>query len=157
MKDAKNKTVKEVEINLTSNMEDYLKTIYLLDKSHKVVRVKQIAEKLNVKMASVTGALKSLMEKGMVNHDRYGYVELTEDGRKIAEQVYKKQFILADFFEKVLQIPFKEAEDDACKMEHIVSKQLLDRMILFLRFLEDHKIIEDKFIQSFEKYINEAE
>ena len=66
------------ETALTRSMEDYLEAISVLDEEKKYVRVKDIARYMKVKMPSVTGALKSLVEKKLVNHERYEYVELTD-------------------------------------------------------------------------------
>ena len=67
---------------LSHSLEDYLETIYLISIDHKIVRVKDVVAKLNVRTASVIGALKKLVLKGFLEHERYGYIELTELGRK---------------------------------------------------------------------------
>ncbi|MCK4379164.1 MAG: metal-dependent transcriptional regulator, partial [Deltaproteobacteria bacterium] len=63
--------------NLTSNMEDYLEAILTLQEEQKVARVRDIARQLKVKMPSVTGAVRNLAEKGLVNYERYSFVTLT--------------------------------------------------------------------------------
>ncbi len=108
---------------LSPNMEDYLETISLLAKKNRVVRVKDIAKKLKVKMPSVTSALQKLKERGLVEYEKYGYVDLTEEGENLAERVYSRHSCLADFFEHVLKIGKNEADAQACRVEHHLSPQ----------------------------------
>ncbi len=108
---------------LSPNMEDYLETISLLAKKNRVVRVKDIAKKLKVKMPSVTSALQKLKERGLVEYEKYGYVDLTEEGENLAERVYSRHSCLADFFEHVLKIGKREADEEACRVEHHLSPQ----------------------------------
>ena len=65
---------------LTPSLEDYLEAIWIIGLTEKVVRVRDLARKLRIKPPSVVGALKTLQERGLVRHERYGYVELTERG-----------------------------------------------------------------------------
>ena len=68
-------------------MEDYLEAILALERLHKVARAKDIAERLKVKRGTVTGALKSLAEKGMINYTPYSYITLTPKGSEIASEI----------------------------------------------------------------------
>jgi len=76
------------KVKLTESAEDFLEAIYLIGKTKKVVRVKDIAQHLNIKMASVVVGLKSLAEKGLVEHEHYGYVELTPQVKKLLRRHY---------------------------------------------------------------------
>ena len=76
----KAKTIISEEKPLTSVMEDYLEAIFDLDKQKKVVRVKDIAKRLNVKMPTVTSMLKTLSKRELVHYEKYEYVEPTEKG-----------------------------------------------------------------------------
>ena len=75
---------------LSQCLEDYLEAIYIINLNKKVVRVKEVAEFLNVKNPSVVDAISKLAEKGFVTHEKYGYLNLTEKGVKSAKGVYKK-------------------------------------------------------------------
>ncbi len=108
---------------LTSNMEDYLEVILNLQQEHKVARVKEVAERLNVKMPSVTGAMKGLAEKGLVNYERYSYLTLTEAGEKIAREIGERHKTFYDFLTGILQIDHETAEVDACRLEHATSRK----------------------------------
>ena len=71
---------------LTPTMEDYMELIYNLGKNVKVVRVRDIARGMNVKMPSVTSMLKTLNKKNLIEHEKYEYVELTEEGLEVARE-----------------------------------------------------------------------
>ncbi|MCU0822238.1 MAG: metal-dependent transcriptional regulator [Spirochaetes bacterium] len=108
---------------LTSNMEDYIEQIEFLSHENKVVRVKDIAKNLHIKMPSVTAALLKLEEKGLINYKRYGYVELTEQGKVQAERVCARHTFLSDFFHRVLRIKRERADRVACNLEHHLTPE----------------------------------
>ena len=113
---------------LTSNMEDYLEVILNLKQEQRVARVKDVAQRLNVKMPSVTGAMKGLAEKGLVNYERYSYLTLTEAGEKIARDIGERHKTFYSFLTKVLQIDHQTAELDACRLEHATSRETFERI-----------------------------
>lgn len=121
---------------LSPNFEDYLESILIIQEEKKVVRVKDISEFLDVSMPSVNGAIKELKKKGLVNHQKYGYVELTEEGEKTAREIFHKHTILKQFFTEILDVPEKLAAEDACKIEHYMSKKTLNRLSAFIKFVE---------------------
>jgi DtxR family transcriptional regulator, Mn-dependent transcriptional regulator len=120
---------------LTPNMEMYLKTIYEIVNEGSEPRVKTIADRLGVKMPSVTGALETLRGRGFVSHDRYGDVQLTARGRKTARDVKVRNDLLHKFLLDVLKLPAETAARDACVLEHVVSPMTLERLGAFLEFL----------------------
>lgn len=120
----------------SASMEDYLEAIAVLSGKEKVVRANQISRALNVKKSSVTSALKKLTATGLVAHEPYGYVELTREGKKLAEGVIRRHRILTRFLTEVLDVDERIAEEDACKIEHIISPMSTERLIEFLEFVE---------------------
>lgn len=120
---------------LTPNMEMYLKTIYEIVDEGSEPRVKCIADRLGVKMPSVTGALETLQVRGLVSHDRYGDVRLTARGKKTARDVKDRNDLLHKFLLEVLKLPPEIAARDACVLEHVVSPVTLERLGAFLEFL----------------------
>jgi DtxR family Mn-dependent transcriptional regulator len=116
-------------------MEMYLKTIYEIGDGGDQPRVKAIAERLRVKMPSVTGALETLRERGLVTHDRYGDVRLTPRGKRVAREVKERNDLIHRFLLEVLQLPPATAARDACLLEHVVSPMTLGRLAAFLEFL----------------------
>jgi len=121
---------------ITPTMEDYLEVIGQLGKKDEVVRVKNIARQLNVKMPSVTEALKTLAKDGLIRHEKYGYVELTQKGNRIAKEIYSRHQTLFKFLNQILRIDPRVAEEDACKMEHTISSTALKKLIEFIKSLE---------------------
>ncbi len=114
---------------LTSSMENYLETIRNLEKDKGVVRVKNIARELKVKMSSVSGALETLAKEGLISHEKYGYIELTNRGERLAEAVCSRHQTFFKFLTEVLGVDPKTADEDACKMEHTVSPQVLEKLV----------------------------
>jgi DtxR family transcriptional regulator, Mn-dependent transcriptional regulator len=106
---------------LSSSFEDYLEAIFTIVAKNRVARSKDIAEKLKVKRPSVTGALKALAEKGLVNYQPHSYITLSSEGEKIARWVDERHKVLKDLFTEVLKLPANESEKAACYMEHGVN------------------------------------
>jgi DtxR family Mn-dependent transcriptional regulator len=121
---------------LTSAMEDYLEAIAALKKRNNVARVRDIGRLLSVKSSSVNAALRTLSKKGLVTHEKYGYVDLTPLGEEIAQKVQNKHDLLFRFLTEILSISDNEALEDACKMEHAISPKTFDRLTKFIRFVE---------------------
>ena len=116
------------EKTITKSLEDYIETIYLLAKSNSEVRVSDIAAKLKVAKSSVHIALHSLADKDYITHKKYGAVYLTEQGLKIAEEIYARHIQLKAFFEGILGLDAETAETDACAAEHILSAAAVKAM-----------------------------
>jgi len=113
---------------LTSNMEDYLEVILNLQQEQRVARVKDVAQRLNVKMPSVTGAMKGLAEKGLVNYERYSYLTLTAAGEKIAQEIGERHKTFYSFLTEVLKLDHNTAELDACRLEHATCRKTFLRI-----------------------------
>ena len=121
---------------LTSSLEDYLEAIYQLLRENKAARAKEISKRLGVNRSSVTGALHALAERKLINYAPYDIATLTPEGEKVAANISHRHFILKDFFVKVLGVRAAEAEDSACKIEHVVSETILDRLAQFVDFIQ---------------------
>jgi len=113
-------------------MEDYLEVILELSEREDVVRVTDIAGKLNIAKASVAQALNSLKEAGLVTQDKYGPVWLTPKGKLYATEVRRRHRALVSFLTNVLGVDPRIAEVDACRMEHVISAQTMERLVAFL-------------------------
>ena len=117
---------------LSASLEDYLEAIYhLVEESH-VARVKDIAARMSVQMPSVTGALRTLAARDLVNHDPYSYVTLTPSGEEVARDLVRRHEVLADFLADVLGLDRATADRNACAMEHAIEPIVLDRLIDFV-------------------------
>ncbi len=122
---------------MTSVLEDYLENIFFLVKEHNFARVKDIAERMKVKMSTVTSALKRLSQMKLVNYDPYSVVTLTKEGEGIASKIASRHRILTDFFTKILSVPADIAQENACKVEHVIDETLLKRFVLFAKFIDN--------------------
>ena len=89
---------------VTHRLEDYLKAIFLLTLGGRVTRVKEISEALGVSRSTVTSALRTLSEKGLVKHEHYGYVELTPRGAELARALYERNKLLHVFLREILGV-----------------------------------------------------
>lgn len=127
-------------MKLTSSQEEYLKTIYLLQKSSKKVRVTDIALKLEITKPSVNKAINLLKDIGLINYQAYGNITLTKQGENYAIQVIKKQDILKMFLVEVLDIDQQKAEEEAKAMKYAISEttaKKLDKYITQIMNLGD--------------------
>ncbi len=122
---------------LSTSSEDYLEAIYLICQEHGQARSKDIMERLGVKGPSVTEALQLLSEKGMVNYEPYSAITLTELGESVARDILFRHETLRDFFIEVLGVDEQTADDGACKMEHAASPEIIDRIVLYVRYLRE--------------------
>lgn len=121
---------------LSASLEDYLEAIYHTVAEKQVARSKDIAARLNVHGSSVTGALKALKERGLIHYAPYEVVRLTEEGEARGREIVRRHEALHDFFVKVLTIEQETADKAACEMEHAMPREVLDRFVKFLRFVE---------------------
>ncbi len=125
----------EQETGLSESLEDYLETILALEKENKVARVKDIAEMMGVLRGSVSGALKSLGEKGLVNYEPYSFITLTPKGKAIAKEIRRRHEVIHDFLANVLQLDTAQAQETACRMEHAMNRAAVDRLVKFIEYI----------------------
>ena len=116
---------------MSSHMEDYLEAIALLIEEHGHAHARDVARRLDVKMPSVTSALKLLAARGCLDYEPNMPVLLTPQGRRLAENVLKKHRILRRFFQHILLLPSGAANRLACRIEHEVD----ERAVLAVRTL----------------------
>ncbi|MDE7416194.1 MAG: metal-dependent transcriptional regulator [Lachnospiraceae bacterium] len=112
--------------------ENYLETILILSKKLPVVRSVDIANELGFKKSSVSIAMKNLREKNHITVTDAGFIYLTDSGKSIAELIYERHQFISEWFIK-LGVPENIAIEDACKMEHILSKESYDAMKNFVK------------------------
>lgn len=122
--------------DLTQSMEDYLEAIYQLRRQGDEVRVKDIAEHVGVRPPSVTAALDALKRHGLVVHEPYGAVELTDGGRRTAEFLMRRHQALTTFLRDILGLEAEEAEAEACEMEHALRPRTLARLLALIDFVQ---------------------
>ena len=146
-----------MERKYTASMEDYLESIIMLREGKETVRVSQMSKALGVKMPSVTSALMKLSEQGLVEHKRYGRVQLTPDGEKIAKDVFRRHEALHRFLAEILNVDPDIAAADACKMEHSVSPATQQRLAKFVEFVLTRPKGQPEWLKMFDHYFKYGE
>ena len=137
---------------LTSVMEDYLEAIFDLDQEKRVVRVKDIAKRMDVKMPTVSSMLKTLNNRGLVNYEKYEYIELTKHGADVGKEMRRRHEVLLKFLTEILKIEFKIADEEACKMEHTLSATTLDSLTDFMEFIQACPRTGESWLEYFKEY-----
>jgi len=121
----------------SSSIEDYLEAIMLASLEDSKVTVTRISQAMGVTKPSVTSAITRLIDMGMVAHEKYGEIALTEKGARIARDVYARHQALRRFLVEILNVDEEVAADDACRMEHYLSSTSVDRLNKFIEFVMD--------------------
>jgi len=122
---------------LSASLEDYLEAILQLERASRVARVSEIAEHLKVSRPSVTGALRNLSARGLVSHAPYSHATLTEEGTRIALEVERRHLAMRDFLTQVLGVEEHQADITACRLEHVLDAEVLERFISYAHSLLD--------------------
>lgn len=115
-------------MNLTNSQEEYLKTIYLLQKNNNKVRVTDIANKLKITKPSVNKAIKTLKELELITYEAYGDIELTKKAEEIAKDIIKRQDIIEMFLVHALELDEKKSREEAKKMKHAISEETIKKL-----------------------------
>ena len=108
-------------MKIQESAEMYLETILVLSQKSQYVRSIDIACELDYKKSSVSVAMKNLRENGFVTADDEGHIALTEKGKEIAETIYERHTLISGWLIR-LGVDKATAAEDACRMEHVISK-----------------------------------
>lgn len=115
---------------MTQSLEDYLEAVYVLIEDGRPALVRDIAKMLSVKMPSVVKAIHELKRLGLVTQEPYSNIEITDKGRRVAKLVRDRHTLLRTFLLQ-LGVGEKNADRDACLMEHILSAETIDKIRIF--------------------------
>ena len=115
-------------MKLTNVQKEYLKTIYLLEKSKKEVRMTDIANKLNKTKPTVNYAMNSLKEEKLINYEVYGQITLTNLGKNAAEKVLEAYDIVCLFLTEILKMDKAEAENEANKIKATLQDETINKL-----------------------------
>ena len=115
---------------MTQSLEDYLEAIYMLIEERQTAQVRDVAKLLAVKMPSVVKAIHELKELELVTQEPYGPIVLTKKGRAVARHVLNRHELLRKFL-VMLGVSRRTADRDACRMEHILSAETLDKIRIY--------------------------
>ena len=131
--------------NLSQSQEDYLETIYTELQKKGCAKVTDIANILNVKKASVTGALNVLCEKGLVNYAPYSSITLTQNGEIAAKKILLRHEVMTNFLINILDMNKEDAAENACRLEHVMSEEMFKRIHSFSHFIQDYSKNNEEF------------
>ena len=115
---------------MTQSLEDYLEAIYMRIAEGKAAQVRDVARMLSVKMPSVVKAVRELKKLGLVTQEPYANIELTAKGSRLARHVLDRHTLIREFLMK-LGVTRRNADRDACLMEHILSAETLDKIRIY--------------------------
>lgn len=119
----------------SARMEDYLEAIYALSEGKGTAHISSIGKRLSVSMPTVSSAIDRLSDQRLVKHEKYGDVKLTKKGGEIAESVYHRHLLLAQFFSEILGVSPEVSRRDACEIEHSLSSETEKRLTSFVEFI----------------------
>lgn len=113
---------------LTAPVEDYLKVIYEIERLAGAAGTNDIAQRLSIAPASVSGMVRRLADQGLLEHERYRGVRLTETGRRVALRTLRRHRVIEAYLTHALGYPWDLVHDEAERLEHAASDELIDRM-----------------------------
>ena len=108
--------------------ENYLETILLLYKKNGLVRSIDIANELEYSKPSISRAMNILKSDGYITMEKSGFIHLTEEGKKKALEVYERHQLILKYLTDILGVSEKTAEEDACRIEHIISIETFEKI-----------------------------
>lgn len=128
-------------------LEDYLEVIYDIAHRKGHARTKDISMELEISPPSVTEMLKKLSEMDLVNYERYSGVTLTKEGERIAKSVKNRHKTIKKLL-TLIQVSDETAGRDACKIEHEISPETVERLTKLLKFIESESKHFKKFCEN---------
>lgn len=117
---------------ISKALEEYVKTMYVLEKQTNQIRVTDIAEKMKCSKASVTKSLNVLKEKGLVEYEAYGEIKLTNEAENIAQKSLEAYDIVYLFFSEVLNLKGESVKEEAEKVKQVISDETLNKLARYV-------------------------
>ena len=130
-------------MKIGESKEDYLEAAYVLKRQKGYVRNSMLSDYLNYSKASVSVAIRGLLADGYVITDRYGSIELTEEGRKIAKKIYARHVLLEEFLRRI-GVSSETANRDACRMEHTISEESYKKIQELVRKMKEENTLNEE-------------
>ena len=117
---------------ISKSLEEYLKTMYLIEKQNNKIRVTDVADKMNCTKASVNKAVNNLKENKLVNYETYGTIELTKDGEDLAKKILEAYDIVYLFLKEVLNLNDEEAKTEAENIKGVISDSTINKLAKYV-------------------------
>ena len=141
---------------VSAALQDYLEAILKLNLRLGPARVRDLANELSVHKSTVSAALRSLAERGLVNYSPYEPATLTPQGRRVAEKVCRTHHVLKRFMTDVLFVDEDVAGENACRMEHVVDRRVQERLLHLERFMHERPKGGLERTEGFRRYLHSA-
>jgi DtxR family Mn-dependent transcriptional regulator len=113
---------------ITSGLEDYLELIHNTISNNQTIKAIDIANKFNISRSSVSEALIRLADMDFIIYEGRKGIRITQKGIEQAEKITKKHEILSNFFVKILGVDTILANKNACKIEHVIDDELIEKI-----------------------------
>jgi len=141
------------EIELTHSSVHHLLAMHELLSRNGYVRGVDIAKYLGISRSSVSITIHKLVKKGYIREDENKFYHFTDKGRELINNVLSKRRIIRLFFEKVLNLPEKMAEEEACKIEHLLEEETGQKLMNFIGFYLSEQPVSLEFRKSFDHFV----
>lgn len=147
-------TWKEFEANeVTHSVAHHLQAIHELGQQYGGwARVSDIAKQLGITRGSVSINLRNIKARGLVTEDDHHQVKLSAKGLKIAHGIKAKNAAVKTFLHKILNVPEEQAEIDSCKIEHLISDHMGERLVHFMQFLASEDLVARELLERLRKF-----
>lgn len=141
---------KEFEANeLTHSSAHYLMAIHSLLNEQGYARSSDVAKELGIARSSASMGIHLLIDKSFLKEDGNKFLQLTAEGKRMAEEIIGKKVVLKRFFQDILKVKAHQAEVDTCKIEHLISSETGASLLAFIRFMSSDDPLVKKALQKF--------
>jgi DtxR family transcriptional regulator, Mn-dependent transcriptional regulator len=137
------------EKEVSHSMAHYLQAVAVLKTEKGHARVGDIAERLGVSKSGVTSMMRALQTRELVTHEKYGDVELTPLGQRLAQRTESSRRVLTMFLSDILGVPETIASEDACMIEHLVSPEVSIELLRLTRFMRSQHPAAARFREAY--------
>jgi DtxR family Mn-dependent transcriptional regulator len=146
-------TWKEFDQNVISHSAaHHLMAIDDLVTNYGYARVSDVARELDITRGSVSISLKPMKEAGLILQDENRHLRLSETGQRLVDAIKTKRLLIQRLFTDLLGVELKQAEIDACKVEHLVSNETAQRLVLLFRFLDSRERGAREFVSAWQAF-----
>ncbi|SMG22832.1 metal-dependent transcriptional regulator [Dethiosulfovibrio salsuginis] len=142
---------------ITERIEDYLETVLEIELEGGVPSVTELASRLGVRKATVVVAVRKMVELGLLDHQRYGKIELTRDGREKALETYRRHQHMTFLFSQLLGLDDSVAEEMACAAEHSLDPASERRLAAFVDFCCRSRTEKKEWIVAMDRFVSDPE
>ena len=137
---------------ITHSAAHHLMTIHNLLSTNGYARVTDVARELEITRGSASLTLKALKGKGLVEEDVNKFLRLSEEGKRITQSIQSMRTIFKKFLLEVLRVSDEQTEIDACKIEHLLSRETGEKLLNFMKFLSSNEPRVVKFLNAYRTY-----